>query len=407
MDGISDDVEGPERSGPPSLPYQRLSTLTGCCDGNNPSIHATFDDVYLDNDITIYDDFSSGNHIDSDKWIHHGGTRRAENGKLVLMVSDEDIPQGLSNSKTTHIYLRERNPDHIEASVAVSSESALDIGLEGRAQLVGYFYNQRRDGGINALAYDGADGDVWGFVQLALQNGVLTADAYLRSALVNHNPDQVLLRQSFTKPLSLDTEYLVSIRRQGRRLIFSLDDESIVHDISTPIYPPSPAAGEGYRRLTSRIVGISNNNEASGMFKMLVDDVVVEDVDHGDDDSDGDGGGGCFIATAAYGSYLDPRVSTLRDFRDEYLMTNSLGEWFVGRYYQYSPPVADYIREYEALRITVRSMLAVVVVSIEYPLPASLVLLVPVLFVIRGRYKRSMITNGSSTYDRDSASNSS
>ena len=43
----------------------------------------------------------------------------------------------------------------------------------------------------------------------------------------------------------------------------------------------------------------------------------------------GGGGGGCFIATAAFGSYIEPHVMVLRSFRDSFLLTNRLGKAFV------------------------------------------------------------------------------
>jgi len=67
-----------------------------------------------------------------------------------------------------------------------------------------------------------------------------------------------------------------------------------------------------------------------------------------------EGGGGCFIATAAYGSYLDDHVKTLRDFRDQYLVTNPVGSALVTAYYKLSPPVAEFIDEHPALRPVVR-----------------------------------------------------
>jgi len=71
-------------------------------------------------------------------------------------------------------------------------------------------------------------------------------------------------------------------------------------------------------------------------------------------DGGGGGGGGCFIATAAYGSYLDSHVETLRDFRDQYLVTNPVGSALVSAYYKLSPPVAEFIDDHPALKPIVR-----------------------------------------------------
>lgn len=86
----------------------------------------------------------------------------------------------------------------------------------------------------------------------------------------------------------------------------------------------------------------------------------------------GSGGGFCFIATATYGSYLDPHVVVLREFRDRYLLTNPVGTAFVDIYYAVSPPIADYIRQHEWAKIITRSILTPVVYGIEYPFLALL-----------------------------------
>jgi len=68
----------------------------------------------------------------------------------------------------------------------------------------------------------------------------------------------------------------------------------------------------------------------------------------------GGGGGGCFIATAAFGSYMEPHVKVLREFRDDVLLSNGLGTRFVELYYTYSPPIADFIAGHETIRVMVR-----------------------------------------------------
>lgn len=68
----------------------------------------------------------------------------------------------------------------------------------------------------------------------------------------------------------------------------------------------------------------------------------------------GSGGGGCFIATAAFGSPLEPHVQILRDFRDRYLLRHEAGKRFVGAYYRISPPLAGIISKSDTLRSIVR-----------------------------------------------------
>jgi len=63
---------------------------------------------------------------------------------------------------------------------------------------------------------------------------------------------------------------------------------------------------------------------------------------------------GCFIATAAFGYYSHSQVQILRDFRDDYLLTNDYGAAFVDWYYHYGPYAAEFINEYEIFKPLVR-----------------------------------------------------
>jgi hypothetical protein len=98
----------------------------------------------------------------------------------------------------------------------------------------------------------------------------------------------------------------------------------------------------------------NNSNEVvlrAGTEVNSVDNNVDSNVDN--DVASGSGGGGCFIATAAYGSLLEPHVKILCKFRDQYLLTNGPGKIFVKYYYKYSPPLADFISKNDGLRAVV------------------------------------------------------
>jgi hypothetical protein len=74
-----------------------------------------------------------------------------------------------------------------------------------------------------------------------------------------------------------------------------------------------------------------------------------------------EGVGGCFIATAAYGTAIAEEIQILREFRDQYLLTNPLGQGLVDVYYRISPPIADFITEHPSLKPIVRAGLVPVV----------------------------------------------
>lgn len=109
-----------------------------------------------------------------------------------------------------------------------------------------------------------------------------------------------------------------------------------------------------------------NNNsggEINPLYRFSASNIILENISAPgismtvDYNLSNTGGSGCFIATAAYGTPMAEDIDYLRGFRDEYLLSVSVGRKFVELYNQYSPPLAERIRRNETLRALTRATL--------------------------------------------------
>lgn len=146
------------------------------------------------------------------------------------------------------------------------------------------------------------------------------------------------------------------------------------HEMTLRITSADAIWGDGHVEMTSRDLGPFN----------------VSCPDFGLPDDAGRIGLACFIATAAYGTALDPRIDALRKFRDDWLLRAPGGEYFVRAYYRWSPPVADYIAGRPTLRAVVRGLLVPVLVFARYPVACLLAL----AFAIAGVAAHRRIAGG-------------
>jgi hypothetical protein len=92
----------------------------------------------------------------------------------------------------------------------------------------------------------------------------------------------------------------------------------------------------------------------------------------------GGGGGGCFIATAAYGSAMEPEVQTLRLYRDRYLRDRVWGRMLVGVYEITSPKLAAMVADRPQIRSLIRIALKPIVLSAGVVDPDGLLAFSPV-----------------------------
>ena len=99
-------------------------------------------------------------------------------------------------------------------------------------------------------------------------------------------------------------------------------------------------------------VTVTDENGSVGTDTVIV---TVNNVAPSESEGISTSGETCFIATAAYGTPMAEEIQILREFRDEYLLTNPLGQGFVDFYYKVSPPMAEFITQHPSLKPIVRA----------------------------------------------------
>lgn len=102
----------------------------------------------------------------------------------------------------------------------------------------------------------------------------------------------------------------------------------------------------------------------------------------------------CFIATAAYGSALEPEVEILRRFRNRYMLTNVPGRLMVDWYYSVSPSIAAIIVRDESLRTMTRGVLRPIIVIAKFPRLALYLFVISIVaLIIRTWYVKKSTLN--------------
>lgn len=189
-------------------------------------------------------------------------TVSSENGVLKLEgVSDDD-----GSAIRTDLFIA-GDTNHIAADLRLSSETMV-TSEDGFAsvRITGAQYNDLANGGIN-----GNEGDHWASLGIGVQSsGEKFASAclirsqtsdYESTCFVTETPENACPR--FSTPIEFDTDYQASITfdRANKKLIYQLNDEQIVHDVTTNVFLPAGGRKATNTRISGRgrIVGFVDN----------------------------------------------------------------------------------------------------------------------------------------------------
>jgi probable HAF family extracellular repeat protein len=121
--------------------------------------------------------------------------------------------------------------------------------------------------------------------------------------------------------------------------------------VYTPLTYPGASLTNAYG-INDEGVIVGLYTDAGGTHGFLAIPVPEATLATGPESSGGGGGSGCFIATAAYGSYFHPFVTILKSFRDKLLMLHPLGQSFVACITAYIAPDSEHYPDQYGYKIS-------------------------------------------------------
>lgn len=237
---------------------------------------------------------------------------------------------------------------------------------------------------LNIKVYKGYEGEVKGTIESApnssIPNGQFTFAYVVKTPSTGEDVDYEsptnITVSNTSKSINSVTLSMSASDSSGIKEFHVYRDDNLLAKETSNIYNDSNLSpGTLYKYKIKAVDNFGNVSDFSSEIS------VTTEIDE------------CFIATAAYGSKFEPSVTLLRDFRDKYLLTNSIGKMFVEFYYTNSPPIAKIIADSESLKLLVRVLLAPIV-GVVYLIfhPSIIGLIFGILMIAWQRKKMKIFT---------------
>ena len=265
VEGESVSFTGPTRQGPEKISYKGLETIVEAYeDTGNGFVSASFDNVYINNQATVYDDFSIAP-LEEANWLSLEVVRELENGKLQLSTH--------SNGAKENTRINFSKPyNYTEGTVTIKSESTISTNAKGRTRISGEFFNDTYGPG----KYNGYEGDIYAQIYIDhYDDGTLEANCYVEKATnADWSTYQELYFHSFSIPIDFDKPYKLSIHFRGTSFVFKVIDiststeESYEYQVTSDVNLASHPNVE----IISRVYG----NDSSGYMSVEWDDIYVD-----------------------------------------------------------------------------------------------------------------------------------